>query len=288
MATSLARVACLIGRNKCVCYALALLLIGTSNSQAIQLAASPFDTNDEGWKVTGDAQSATPAYVATGGNPGGFIRGFDNVVGGVWVWSAPAKFLGNMSAAYGFPLTYDLRMRGSGPLFDDSDVILTGSGVSLYLIKTPPVPQDVAWTSYSALIQDVASWHVGGYSGPLATELQIRNVLTNVTSLQIRGEFISGADNGDLDNVVLNGALLGDYNLNGVVDAPDYVVWRNGLGTTYTPADYDVWRAHFGQSSPLLAAGGAVSVPEPASLALLAVVGGFAAIWQSFASRPNR
>ena len=37
--------------------------------------------------------------------------------------------------------------------------------------------------------------------------------------------------------------LPGDYNHNGIVDAADYVVWRKGLGTTYTQADYDVWRA---------------------------------------------
>jgi hypothetical protein len=42
--------------------------------------------------------------------------------------------------------------------------------------------------------------------------------------------------------------LVGDYNQNGTVDASDYVVWRKGLGTTYAQADYDVWRAHFGQA----------------------------------------
>lgn len=242
--------------------AIAFLFLLAPTAHALQLASSTFDSGDEGWKVTGDAQSATPTYVSTGGNPGGFIRGFDNVVGGVWVWTAPAKFLGNMSAAYGFPLTYDLRMRGSGPLFDDSDVILTGSGVSLYLIKTPPVPQDLTWTPYSALIQDTANWHVGAYSGPSATESQIRSVLTNVTSLQIRGEFITGSDNGDLDNVILNGGLAGDYNQNGIVDAADYVVWRKGLSTTYNSSDYNVWRANFGRTS---ASALSTAIPEPAS-----------------------
>jgi hypothetical protein len=73
----------------------------------------------------------------------------------------------------------------------------------------------------------------------------------------------------------VQGALLpGDFNSNGVVDAADYVVWRKGLGTTYTQADYDVWRSHFEQTAgsgaalpsanPLSAA-----VPEPATLMLL-------------------
>ena len=36
--------------------------------------------------------------------------------------------------------------------------------------------------------------------------------------------------------------LAGDFNQNGVVDAADYVVWRNYLGTIYTQADYGIWR----------------------------------------------
>jgi hypothetical protein len=70
----------------------------------------------------------------------------------------------------------------------------------------------------------------------------------------------------------------GDFNLDGTVDAADYVVWRNGLGTTYTQDDYNVWRTHFGQTAGSGAAGyplGAsadlqsAAVPEPATLVLL-------------------
>jgi hypothetical protein len=41
----------------------------------------------------------------------------------------------------------------------------------------------------------------------------------------------------------------GDYSGNGVVDAADYTVWRDGLGTTYAQADYDVWADNYGASS---------------------------------------
>jgi len=63
-------------------------------------------------------------------------------------------------------------------------------------------------------------------------------------------------------------ALLGDYNHNGVVDAADYVLWRNTLGqsgsnlaadgnqnNSIDSGDYAVWRSHFGQS----AAGGSMA-----------------------------
>ncbi len=56
--------------------------------------------------------------------------------------------------------------------------------------------------------------------------------------------------------------LPGDYNLNGSVDASDYIIWRKNDGKTnalYTQgdgnfdgvvdqADYDVWRSHYGQT----------------------------------------
>jgi autotransporter-associated beta strand protein len=57
--------------------------------------------------------------------------------------------------------------------------------------------------------------------------------------------------------------LPGDFTGNGVVDAADYVVWRDGLGTKFTQADYNVWRSHFGQSVGANSSLGAV--PEPAT-----------------------
>jgi hypothetical protein len=63
---------------------------------------------------------------------------------------------------------------------------------------------------------------------------------------------------------------IGDYDHNGIVDAADYVVWRKGLGTTYTQNDYDVWRANFGQTAGSgSAASATATVPEPATLVLL-------------------
>ncbi|MFL6546578.1 MAG: hypothetical protein ACJ8LM_15560, partial [Candidatus Udaeobacter sp.] len=81
----------------------------------------------------------------------------------------------------------------------------------------------------------------------------------------------------DTTNLLTNGVLKigmsGDFNGDGTVDAADYVVWRQGLGTLYTQADYDVWRAHFGQTAG--SGSGAIAnaaVPEPiTSLRMLIV-----------------
>jgi hypothetical protein len=66
--------------------------------------------------------------------------------------------------------------------------------------------------------------------------------------------------------------VTGDYNCNGIVDAADYVVWRKGLGTTYTQNDYSIWRTHFGQTvGSGTRASSDVAVPEPATLVLLLI-----------------
>lgn len=57
--------------------------------------------------------------------------------------------------------------------------------------------------------------------------------------------------------------ILGDYNSDGVVDAADYTVWRDGLGAGFTMADYDVWLAHYGEGATP-----GTSVPEPVGLLL--------------------
>jgi hypothetical protein len=68
--------------------------------------------------------------------------------------------------------------------------------------------------------------------------------------------------------------IPGDFNVNGVVDAIDYIVWRNGLGTVYTQNDYDVWRAHFGQTVSSSGAGANAAVPEPTTVMLFIVAAG--------------
>lgn len=62
-------------------------------------------------------------------------------------------------------------------------------------------------------------------------------------------------------------ARAGDFNGDGAIDAADYVVWRKGLGSVYTPNDYDLWRTHFGEISGS-GSSFAAAVPEPANAVL--------------------
>lgn len=67
-------------------------------------------------------------------------------------------------------------------------------------------------------------------------------------------------------------ALPGDFNLDQVVDAADYILWRKNGGTSTT---FNGWRASFGRNNGG-GAGASASVPEPGALSLLALAGGIA------------
>ena len=74
-------------------------------------------------------------------------------------------------------------------------------------------------------------------------------------------------------SLTLSVGLKGDFNGNGVVDAADYVVWRDSAGT---PAQYTEWRSHFGITASGSGSGSAnldssAAVPEPTACLLLAV-----------------
>jgi T5SS/PEP-CTERM-associated repeat protein len=82
----------------------------------------------------------------------------------------------------------------------------------------------------------------------------------------------------DANQIVLTSfepaGLPGDYNLDGTVDAADYITWRKGLGTIYTQDDYNTWQANFGAtfgsgSSQFAALPLTSAIPEPTSALLL-------------------
>jgi phospholipase/lecithinase/hemolysin len=76
--------------------------------------------------------------------------------------------------------------------------------------------------------------------------------------------------------------LPGDFNRNVASDAGDYVAFRKGLGTTYVPIDYNVWQAHYGETTPGSGLNSG-SVPEPWSISLL-----LSALFCQMLTRPRR
>jgi hypothetical protein len=138
---------------------------------------------------------------------------------------------------------------------------------------------------------------VGGFVPALGQTFNILSATGGVSGFFADVDQPSGLPAGLLLDIVYSPTLVqltvvddlaGDYNRNGLVDAADFVVWRekqgqavtrfssadgNGDGTVDTD-DYNVWRSHFGQAASgthlgesLQYSGGAV--PEPGTCGLL-------------------
>lgn len=167
---------------------------------------STFDTDDEGWLVVGDATSSVPDWHPTNGNPGGYISADDTAAGGVWFWEAPSKFRGNQLQSFGKNLKFQLTQNNFSSPFEDRDVVIIGNNKTIIVILEPnPL---ATWTDYTVKLDISANWKINDYGGNPATNADIQEVLSNITSLRIRGEFESGPDTGQLDNVILESNSL--------------------------------------------------------------------------------
>jgi hypothetical protein len=174
---------------------------------------SDFGTGDEGWKVVSFENLTTdnfaivatynPIFHLTGGNPGGYISTVDQDDGDL-TFSAPAKFLGNVSAATG--LSYDLIYPVGAINYQPTDVILMGNGETLLWKSSPNIVPGPAWMSVNLEFVPSTEWHVGTSDGALATSADFGNVLGNLSGVFIRGEYTTGLiETPGLDNVRLVG-----------------------------------------------------------------------------------
>lgn len=187
---------------------LSLTLVLTGINLSFGQITSTFDTDADGWTALDSNTGSTPAYQATGGNPGGFIQVFDAVAGTATFYVAPSKFLGDKSAYAGGTIAFDLQVSIT-PNSNTAGVRLTGGGLVLAkLIATtvgglPAVAP--GWTHYSFQLNDTEGWRITSPStGSLATAEQIQTVLSNLTEVAINGEYSTTSDDGGgLDNFVM-------------------------------------------------------------------------------------
>jgi probable HAF family extracellular repeat protein len=73
----------------------------------------------------------------------------------------------------------------------------------------------------------------------------------------------------DASSLLVPPDLPGDLNLDGNVDAADYVVWRKSPSSFGGSGGYNTWRSNFGRTSGIGLAASENPVPEPGTLALL-------------------
>jgi len=168
----------------------------TTNTDLV-LVSSTFDKDSDGWTVKGGGEG--PYYMTSGGNPGGYIYGKDGGPTGDWYWTAPPKFLGDRSDAYGGVLFFVLTQNDTTNQVQSShDVILVGGGIALHFDISNPGRE---WTEYAVWLHELGGWKKENEEKPTRGEMQ--RVLSALSEFTIHAEYRDGADTGGLENVVI-------------------------------------------------------------------------------------
>ncbi len=162
------------------------------------LVAHDFSTSAEGWLIAGDTGVAAPVFHPDGGHPGGYISNEDEAVGETWYFRAPDSVLRQLSLAGRGVITFSLKQSSSDAAFVDDDVVVSGrAGRLSYRFGRAP---GTDWTAFSVALSD-PGWR-WNWNQP-ATPEQIRSVLAEPVSLDIRGEYVTGPDVGSLDGFAI-------------------------------------------------------------------------------------
>ncbi len=193
--------------------ALLVLLISSSLATTARanspLVASHFDVDADGWtNVTLPYPSAVPptitfTYLPVWSSGQLWLTDPDGTgVGNAQYWRAPAKFLGDQSAAGVLGCSLSDVGSGSGP-FAQEDVVLVGGGLTISY-SFGSLPPDAATPVPFTLDFYGGGAHLGGYySTTYATHAQVHTVLSALTEFYIRAEYQLGPDWQYIDDVVL-------------------------------------------------------------------------------------
>jgi len=163
------------------------------------LVRHEFTESAQGWTISGDTETAEPIFSTSGGHPGGCITGVDEALGETWYFRAPAAMLRRLPEAVNGALSYSLKQSGTIISLIDDDVVIVGAAGRLsYRFRTAP---GTDWIDFSVRLSESEGWTWNW--NRRATQAQIDSVLAAPTRLEIRGEYVTGPDEGSLDNVLL-------------------------------------------------------------------------------------
>lgn len=187
---------------------LVLMLAGFAVTAQASVIRSGFDVDLEGWTAF---DGGNPVFVASGGNPGGYLEMTDTT-GGSMQAIAPAPFLGNRTGFLGGSLGFDAIQLNQDP----SDwsgfgtVRLTGGGLTAFLDLAPDGEPGRVWNSYSVVL-DAALWSGDSLAAVLADltsisiELEDHDGISEVVGFD--NFFLRTADDGQVPEPATLGLL---------------------------------------------------------------------------------
>ncbi len=161
-------------------------------------ASSRFDSDLEGWTAFDARSPGEFGYAASGGNPGGYIRGVDVTAAGTAAL-APAAFLGNWDALGITRLSYDHSVFSVGAGicgFGNYNVLISGPGGSATWIATLPVTGVTPWITIDVPVEERV-WTVtsGDWASLLQDVTELRIPLETVCNSSNQNRDINGIDN---------------------------------------------------------------------------------------------
>jgi len=184
--------------------ALACASAGAQTRLGPTLVSHDFTTSAQGWSISGDSRTAPPVFNASGGHPGGCITGVDEALGETWYFHAPIAVVQQLPSAVNGTISFSFKQSGTAVSLIDDDIVITGpAGRLSYRFPTGP---GTAWRDYSVRLSASEGW-TWNWNAP-ATDAQLKGVLAGATRLEIRGEYVTGDDEGSLDNFVLTAAPM--------------------------------------------------------------------------------
>jgi len=171
-------------------------------STARVLVLHQFDDSNDGWGLTTDTGVAAATFVPDGGESGGCLAGSDEEIGETWYFRAPAAVLQQLPAAGNGVISFSLRQSTNvdGGFLDDDVVIIGQAGRLGYRFGRGSAPGTL-WKRFSVRLSASEGWTWNGGGPP--TQDQFRSVLAAPLGLEIRGEYVTGPDEGFLDNFEL-------------------------------------------------------------------------------------
>ncbi|MBN1806254.1 MAG: hypothetical protein JW837_13485 [Sedimentisphaerales bacterium] len=199
------------------CAACAAVMYVSLFSAAQASITSTFDSGSEGWvqleinntPMTYNIIGANPVgWSSSGGNPDGHIWGNDFSDQG-WSFGAPSDYRGDKSAYYGGTIEFDLLSTPTTqPALAVSLLWLRSSSVLLIFTDTKQAPGSL-YTHYEMVLEPAEGWSAvalnpstGLPSGSFApaTETDFLTTLSNLTSVEVRGDWVNGNETSRLDN----------------------------------------------------------------------------------------
>ncbi len=219
--------------------------------------SSTFNADADGWTFSDAGTPVTVNYNSTNGNPGGYVSVSynSNTTVASEGWFAPAKFLGlQVARSYGMNLHFDLQQAFAGTASSGQGDVRIEGNAGFDIVFSLPVKPAVApaWSSYTIKLDETGGWRVGSTGGALATKNDVLRALTNIVKLEIRGTYITNANNvSGLDNVVLEQGTLTPAPVVSSVSAnsgkPGDIISINGSGFNTVNSSNAVWFGFYGK-----------------------------------------